>query len=317
VRLPVSDVRVDPHIQLRSGPLDMERVEDMAVFVQQGGTLPPITVVGEDNLLADGHHRLYMHKRAGIEEIEANRKPGGKAEAVAYAIAGNSEKTHLPLTRAERNKGVRWLLEAGWTQRQVGEATGIHQTTVMNIHQAMVMRGQVAKPAEARVEVAVLPPEVHEKLNDTTLVRIADLPYEQQAEMAEAVAAQGVTEHHGRQRMPEPRVREAIKDVKAGYSVAEAVQRRALPEHDRGPVSPPHLAARIERILDAFTNDKTVQVDGVAYNIWDVIEVFARAETVTGNERRHIADELRALAVKAEHYATMLTSTPALKAVRS
>ena len=64
MRLPLDRVREDPRLQLRDG-LDMDRVKAMVEFEEQGGHLPPVDVVGDDNLLADGHHRLAAARRSG------------------------------------------------------------------------------------------------------------------------------------------------------------------------------------------------------------------------------------------------------------
>jgi ParB-like chromosome segregation protein Spo0J len=142
MRLPLSKVRVDPVIRLRT--LDMDRVEAMIEFEEQGGSLPPITVVGDDNLLADGGHRLYAAETSGKRDIAANRLPGGRDEAIAAAIQLNSVAAPLPLSRTARDRAIKLLLTAGWTQEQIAKATGIAPRTISYVATVMTMRGQLA-----------------------------------------------------------------------------------------------------------------------------------------------------------------------------
>ena len=55
--IPIVDIKLDPEVQLRAG-LNHERVQMFVDLYTEGIGVPPITVVGLDNLLADGHHRL-------------------------------------------------------------------------------------------------------------------------------------------------------------------------------------------------------------------------------------------------------------------
>jgi len=85
----------------------------------------------------------------------------------------------LPLTRTERNEGVKHLLKAGWTQDRIAKAAGVDRTTIGNILSALASRGE-AKTRTPRgrrptKSVAILPKDVASKLGDTMLVRIATL----------------------------------------------------------------------------------------------------------------------------------------------
>ena len=81
----------------------------------------------------------------------------------------NDLSSRLPLTRTERNEGVKYLLRAGWTQERIGKAAGVHYTSIFNIQKALTARGQ-AKTGPSRggrpKNVAVLPKDVAAR-NDT------------------------------------------------------------------------------------------------------------------------------------------------------
>ena len=307
MRLAVTDIHEDPEVQLRDG-LDMDRVLAMVEFEEQGGQLPPISVVGADNLLGDGHHRLAAARRSGKREIDANRIEGGKPEAVAAAIAGNDISTHSPLTRIERNKGVKLLLLAGWPQQRIADATGVHQTTIMDIHNALAMRGEIEKkagpsrgPAGGRIAkpVTVLPKAVHEKLGDTVLNRIADgVPLAQQAEFAAAVAEVG---------LPEPRVREAIRVLTTNGGTPRQAVAEVTPQVRAMPATMPEVAKQVRRRLEHFLNEP-MTVEGVERDFWAVLDVLAANADGIPLEARGLATLLAEVAVKSENYSSRLRS---------
>jgi ParB-like chromosome segregation protein Spo0J len=289
----------------------MDRVQAMVEYVEEGNQLPPVIVVGEENLLGDGHHRLAAARRTGHMEIEAQRIPGGKPEAIVAAITHNDIATTQPLNRKQRNAGIKLLLQAGWTQRQIAEATGVSQSTLTNIGQTLALRGELPKKvggSGSPKAVAVLPAgSPAHGLLDTTLLRIASVPVEQQVELAEAVAASGLAE---------PRVRDAIKLIKSeGLSPAEAVEAVA----PRGPRTMPKQPIDVARLarqrIEHFVRDP-MTIDGREMDFWQVLDVLAsqpqRLTLQAGEISRLLAD----LAVKADHYATLMRSAQELEAVR-
>lgn len=308
MKLPIAAVHEDPEVQLRDG-LDMDRVEAMVEYEEQGGQLPPITVVGSDNLVGDGHHRLAAARRSGRVEIDANRIEGGMAEAIAAAIRGNDISSHMPLNRIQRNKGVKVLLRAGWTLDQVGKVAGVHGTTIGEIYSVMVARGELkaVNTASARTKrkpVAVLP-EAARHLNDTTISRIVrGVPVDQQAAFATAVADAGISE---------PRVREAIKKVHQGMTPEAAVE-DVTPAGRVVPVSFAEVAKQSRRRIERFTSEP-MMVEGVERDFWQVLDVLASVSASIPLEAKSLARLLSEVAVKADYYATALRSAEEIEAM--
>jgi len=316
MRLPLDEVREDPRLQLRDG-LDMDRVKAMVEFEEEGGQLPPIDVVGDDNLLADGHHRLAAARRSGRADIAVTKHEGGDAEAIAIAIQRNDTAAGQPLTRTQRNQGIKALLKAEWSQERIAKVTGVHQTTIMNIDNALAMRGEVTKRTEpsrgkagGRVPkpVTTLTPDVAERLNDTTLVRIADsVPLEDQQEFAAAVA---------QAELPEPRVREAIRAMKEDHvSPTEAVA-AVTPARMVMPATMPEVAKQARRRLERFL-EEPMTVEKQPRDFWAVLDVLAANAEGIPLEAGSLSRLLAEVAVKADHYATALRSTEALAEVGS
>lgn len=307
MRLAVTAIHEDPELQLRER-LDMDRVIEMVEFEEEGGHLPPVTVVGDDNLLGDGHHRLAAARRAGKVEIDAERVDGGKAEAVMIAIQRNDIATTQPLTRNERNAGIKLLLRAGWTQERIAQATGCAQHTISNIANSLAARGALPKREGGKGTprpVAELPRSVHERLNDTTLVRIAGLPIGAQQEFAAAVADA---------KLPEPRVREAIRIYREdGVSPTQAVA-SVTPAGREIPKTLPDVAKQARKRLERFLSEP-MTVETVDRDFWAVLDVLVANAASIPLEARGLASLLADVAVKAEHYATALRSAEAIEAM--
>lgn len=83
--------------------------------------LEPITIT-EDNSVVSGHHRVYAYTLAGRDSIPSRVVP--RSEALEMAAMENSKGvTHL--TRNERLRLARQLIEAGMSLRKAAEALGV------------------------------------------------------------------------------------------------------------------------------------------------------------------------------------------------
>jgi ParB-like chromosome segregation protein Spo0J len=293
VLIKIEDIRREPEVQLRTG-LDMDRVNAMVEFESEGGKLPPVTVVGDDNLLADGHHRVYAAERSGRREVEANREAGGMAEAIAIALNRNDSAQTQPLTRDQRNAGIKALIGLGWSLTRIAKDTGISKSTVSNI-------GRLTE------ERKTLSPEVNKALRDTTVLRITSLPEEQRKPFAAKVASAGLAE---------PRVREAIKAMKADPTLSpEAAVDEVTPRPTVRVTGMETVAKQVRTRLKDFIDEK-MTVDGTEYDFWAVLDVLAahlRDGAFAGDlHAEGLANLLSEVAVKAENSADALRNATSL-----
>jgi len=303
----IERIKLDPTLQLREGGLDRERIEDMRVAIADGVAMPPVVVVGPDDLLADGFHRVYSYEKEGKTEIDATHVDGGYNEALAIAIRANSNGAKQ-LTRTERKEGIKRLLVAGWTQERIAKATRVSGSTVSNIGTSLAMRGTTTladSPKSHRKPVTVLPEAVHAKLDDTTLVRIAAVPIEQQQELAEAAAKVDLSE---------PRVRDAIRTMKErGISPTEAVdlhrERTILP-----PLITGDIVTFMRRRVEVFLTEpfRFKERDFTFAEALDFVVEHGIGYVGT----RDLADTLASASVVFDHAATTLRSGRGLKAVQ-
>lgn len=307
MKVAIGDITEDVDVQLRDG-LDMERVRAMVEFEEEGGVLPALITVGDNHLLADGHHRLEAGRVSGRAEMEVDNRPGGKAEAIVLAIQGNDTKLSVPLTRSQRNAGVKLLLLEGWTQRAIGDAIAAHKSTIGNIHTVMTARGLLANIRQKRqgprpVPVAVLPQPVHSRLDDTVILRIASLPLAQQTPFAAAVVQ---VEKDTGSPLSEPRVREAVQALKAApqRDPADVVAEHAPSTWPKkAPRSLPQLAEMVVKTLDELRT-REYSIDGKKVHIDALLRMLADESPRIPLEAQTLRHRFAELTVWADLYAT-------------
>lgn len=149
------------HIRTNGGTqsrveLSQEVVSEYSEAFKSGAKFPPVIVFfdGVDHWLADGFHRFFGAKDAGISEIHAEVIQGTKRDAVLYSLKANA--THgLKRTNADKRKAVMTMLAdpewSGWSDRKVAEVCGVGHPLVASIRNPEV----AVKQQENRIASAV------------------------------------------------------------------------------------------------------------------------------------------------------------------
>jgi hypothetical protein len=140
VSVPLSEIRFDQRAWPREY-LDAERVEDFAALFTEGGPefFRPIELVPCQPgrfLIADGTHRVEAARKAGLASLPALLvSPPADLDPVEFAYRyalSCSSTSALPLTRAEKRRAVRRLLDANpqASDREIGRLVGVDHKTV-------------------------------------------------------------------------------------------------------------------------------------------------------------------------------------------
>jgi hypothetical protein len=110
--------------------IDEAVVKEYAERIQAGDKFPPVVVFfdGEHHWLGDGFHRALAHQSAGLEDIEADIRPGSRADAVWFACSAN--RAHgLRRSNADKRRAVTMALASPQAQemsdRQLAEHCGV------------------------------------------------------------------------------------------------------------------------------------------------------------------------------------------------
>lgn len=87
----VSAIELDTSIQCRAD-IDIATVNEYAEAMREGADFPPVILFGtaEKCWIGDGWHRVMAARSVGAEEITADLRPGGRADALRYALSANA-----------------------------------------------------------------------------------------------------------------------------------------------------------------------------------------------------------------------------------
>jgi ParB-like chromosome segregation protein Spo0J len=172
VKIPIASIVNDPEIHLRYR-LDEETVlRYMDAFDQ----LPAIVVfeTGGPRLLGDGAHRIEAARRLGRKTIEAELREGTRDDASIFAITAN-QKHGLPLTRDERDEGIRRLMVRGWGWRRISKEMALPEQTVKRVAEGQRVKAALAGgPAAGPLstshyeELGRMPEEIRQPLAELT-----------------------------------------------------------------------------------------------------------------------------------------------------
>lgn len=130
----LSKIRIDGGTQARV-ELNQDAVADYAEAYKSGVAMPAVTVFydGSTYWLADGFHRFFGAKQAGLTSIFEDIIPGTQREAVLFSLTANS-KHGLRRTNADKRKAVETLLAdaewAKWSDSEIGKACAVDHKTV-------------------------------------------------------------------------------------------------------------------------------------------------------------------------------------------
>jgi ParB-like chromosome segregation protein Spo0J len=139
MKLRCDDILATDATQVRV-KLSKETIDQYCEEIKTGAIFPPIDVFSEENsernILADGHHRLYAHVHAGLEEIEVTMHVGDKHEALKFALMAN--RSHgLRMSNADKVASVKMALAdtelAQLSQREIGDICGVTREAVNRI----------------------------------------------------------------------------------------------------------------------------------------------------------------------------------------
>ena len=152
--IPIARIRRDRDVQARAG-LNPATVSEYAEALQSGATLPPVDVFhdGEIHWLADGFHRVAAAEQAGLTEVEADVRQGGRRDAILHACGANA--THgLRRTNADKRRAVETLLRdeewRRWSDRRIAETCGVSNNFVGDVRRELSSNDSSDEP-ETRI----------------------------------------------------------------------------------------------------------------------------------------------------------------------
>lgn len=133
----IARIKTDGGTQPRVS-LNQETVAEYRDAYKSGVKLPPVTLFfdGTSYWLADGFHRFWAARDAGLTEIYEDIQPGTQRDAILYSLSANS-KHGLRRTNADKRKAVQTLLDdaewSQWSQSKIADACGVTREYVNRV----------------------------------------------------------------------------------------------------------------------------------------------------------------------------------------
>ena len=128
------DIKLDTELQSRVEISD-EAINDYSEALREGAKFPPVTVFydGSSYFLADGWHRYYAHKKAGLALIEATVINGTFRDAKLFSFGAN-DTNGLRKTNADKRKAVLAMLDdMEWAERNDNEIAKECRVSIMTV----------------------------------------------------------------------------------------------------------------------------------------------------------------------------------------
>lgn len=136
----ISRIKTDGGTQPRVS-LNQETVAEYRDAYKSGVRLPPVTLFfdGADYWLADGFHRFFAARDAGLTEIYEDIQPGTQRDAILYSLSANA-KHGLRRTNADKRKAVQTLLDdpewGRWSDREIAKRCAVGYDLVADIRKS-------------------------------------------------------------------------------------------------------------------------------------------------------------------------------------
>lgn len=148
----LSKIRINGGTQARA-ELNQETVAEYAEAYRVGANMPPVSLFfdGADFWLADGFHRYFGAKAAGLDQIQEEITPGTKRDAILFSLGANA-KHGLRRSNADKRKAVSVLLNdpewAAWSENDIAKRCCVSNHLVADVKKSLTSFSPSEKPAE-------------------------------------------------------------------------------------------------------------------------------------------------------------------------
>lgn len=137
----LTDIVTDGDLQPRV-KIEDDVIDEYSSAMQRGESFPPITVFsdGEKNWLADGYHRYFAAKKAGLDCLGADFRAGTKTDALKFALSANA--THgLKRSQADKKRVVLVAIKefGDLSNREIAKLVKVDDKTIGKYRERMAI----------------------------------------------------------------------------------------------------------------------------------------------------------------------------------
>lgn len=145
-------IKIDERTQARA-ELNQSIVSEYAEAYRAGANMPPVALYfdGSTYWLADGYHRYFGAKQAGLEQIHEDITPGSLDDAILHSLGAN--ETHgLRRTNADKRKAVMTMLNhaewQAWSENDIAKRCCVSNHLVADVKKSLTLFSPSEKPEE-------------------------------------------------------------------------------------------------------------------------------------------------------------------------
>ena len=145
----ITDITVNVQTQSRVS-INQDTVLEYSEAMTDGAQFPPIAVFydGKDHYLADGYHRYFAAKKAGLEDIECTVLNGTLRDAVLYSVGVNANHG-LRRTNEDKRKAVMTIfgdLEwSEWSDNSIANKCSVTGAFVGRVRKSLNIESKTKK----------------------------------------------------------------------------------------------------------------------------------------------------------------------------
>jgi hypothetical protein len=147
MQIDLKRLRIDGGTQLRDAVHDAT-VAEYVEALRGGAKFPPVVVFrdGATHWLADGFHRCFAHRRAGLDKIEADIREGTLRDAILFSVGANAahglrravEDKRKCVTAMLTHELVRTDAQGNpWSDREIARQCGVGHAFVGRVRASL------------------------------------------------------------------------------------------------------------------------------------------------------------------------------------
>ena len=173
MKIALTKLRTDGDTQPRA-MLNQDVIAEYTEAMLEDSKFPPIVVFHDsaNYWIADGFHRFFATKRAGVEEIECEIHQGTLRDAQLYSVGANSSHG-LRRTNDDKRKAVLTLINdlewAEWSDSEIARKCNVSHMTVGRIKKSLSLEKTEVKYKDKHGNVNKMKLDPKEPSEVTTL----------------------------------------------------------------------------------------------------------------------------------------------------
>ena len=148
-KMKITQLKIELQTQSRVA-INQDTVADYADAMMDGDTFPPVTAFydGKYYYLADGYHRYFAAKKAGLDDIDCDVKNGTLRDAVLFSVGVNSAHG-LRRSNEDKRKAVMTILDdlewAEWSDVAISKKCQVTSAFVGRVRKGLNLESTARK----------------------------------------------------------------------------------------------------------------------------------------------------------------------------